>query len=167
MLLTWSPHSGDGPHVSPKAAVDYMLDPVVRKAIGDSPLDVLRDPVPELLLGDPDIFPLSLNALPFKHRYSVATLSFHAQDISVDAFNAGDPVLRQRIGQALRLFFDVAWAGIPHESRIPPLVGTHTHTGRLEVNIMLARAVWNHRLCCAIPVTCGFMFVSRRVRSAP
>lgn len=143
MMLTWSPHSGDRPDTSPKIAVDYMLNSAVRKTIAEQPLSLQRDPQPELLLGDKDIFPLGLNALPFKHRYNFATLSFHEQDISVSAFNAGDPNSRQKIAQTLKLFFEIAWAGVPVSARMQPLVGTHTHTGRLEVNIMMARGIRN------------------------
>ena len=143
MMLTWSPHSGDRPDTSPKIAVDYMLNSAVRKTIAEQPLSLQRDPQPELLLGDKDIFPLGLNALPFKHRYNFATLSFHEQDISVSAFNAGDPDSRQKIAQTLKLFFEIAWAGVPVSARMQPLVGTHTHTGRLEVNIMMARGIRN------------------------
>lgn len=143
MMLTWSPHSGDRPDGSPKAAVDYMLNAAVQKKINGQFLDLPRDPPPELLLGDREIFPLVLSALPFKHRYNFATLSFHEQDISVASFNGGDSVSRQEIGKTLKLFFEIAWAGIPDASRPQPVVGTHTHTGRLEVNIMMARSVRN------------------------
>ena len=57
-MLTWSPHSGDRPDTSPKIAVDYMLNSAVRKTIAEQPLSLQRDPQPELLLGDKDIFPL-------------------------------------------------------------------------------------------------------------
>lgn len=143
MMVTWSPHSGNRPHVHPKAAVDYMLDPSAIKIIDGLRTEEKRDLPPELLLGDSSVFLRCLPALRGKHRYSFVTLSFHADDVSVDAFNAGDAALRQKLGQTLRLFFEIAWAGILDHARIRPLVGTHTHTGRLEVNIMMARAVRN------------------------
>lgn len=62
-------------------------------------------------------------------------------DISVEAFNVGGPVLRRQISQTIGLFFECAYAGVPKLARLQPLVGTHTHTGRLEVNILMPRAV--------------------------
>ena len=141
MILGWSPYSGAG-EGPPKAAVNYLLGAAVQKRIGSAPETLRRDPPPELLIGNPTLTLMALNALRTKHRYSVATLSFDAGDIDAQAFNAGDPLSRRQIGQTLNLFFESAYCGIPPAARLHPLVGTHTHTGRLEVNILMPRAVW-------------------------
>ncbi|MBS0125680.1 hypothetical protein [Thetidibacter halocola] len=41
----------------------------------------------------------------------------------------------------MRLFFEVAFAGVPEPARPPVMVSTHTHLGRLEVSVLIPRAV--------------------------
>lgn len=135
MILVWSKYQ-NGPA---DAAVSYLLDPVVRKSDGMNPVDVIRDPVPEVLFGVPKLVAAYIDGLPFKARYRSATLSFSEQDVPVVAFNAGDPKWRRQVEAAVRLFKEVAFAGIPERARPPIFVGTHTHLGRLEVNILLGR----------------------------
>ncbi|MFC5739265.1 hypothetical protein [Sinirhodobacter huangdaonensis] len=119
-----------------------MLEREVGKTLGAWHVQVSRDPIPELLAGRPELTLAGLKALPGKHRYSVATLSFAREDVLVSAFNAGAAEARAQIRQTLGLFLEVAYAGLPEAARLEPLIGTHTHTGRLEVNILLPRAVW-------------------------
>ena len=124
------------------AAIRYLIAQRVTKDMNGQRLSVLRDPAPEVLISDPRLVLAAMQLLETKHRYSVATLSFDRSDIDVAAFNAGDAASRMKVGQTLNLFFHVAYAGLPQRACLHPLVGTHTHTGRLEVNIMLPRAVW-------------------------
>lgn len=123
------------------AAIRYLIAQRVTKDMNGQRLSVLRDPAPEVLISDPRLVLAAMKLLETTHRYSVATLSFDRSDIDVVAFNAGDAATRMQVGQTLNLFFHVAYAGLPQRACLHPLVGTHTHTGRLEVNIMLPRAV--------------------------
>lgn len=123
------------------AAIRYLIAQRVTKDMNGQRLSVLRDPAPEVLISEPRLVLAAMQLLETKHRYSVATLSFDRSDIDVVAFNAGDAASRMQVGQTLDLFFHVAYAGLPQRACLHPLVGTHTHTGRLEVNIMLPRAV--------------------------
>ena len=142
MIGGWSPHTGTAGNDSPRAVIYYLMARDVSKTLGAWRTRVTRDPAPELLIGDPQACLHTLRALRTKHRYSVATLSFTVEDIPVGEFNAGDPDLRSRVDRMLQLFFEVAYAGLPREARLHPLVGTHTHTGRLKVNILMPRAIW-------------------------
>ncbi|MFG6612065.1 hypothetical protein ACGYJ6_17780, partial [Sulfitobacter sp. 1A12057] len=72
----------------------------------------------------------------------MATLSFAASDIDVAAFNAGERAARDPVAAAIDLFLEMAFAGVPEPNRPPVFAGTHTHTGRLEVNIAMPRFVW-------------------------
>ncbi|WP_144409527.1 hypothetical protein [Martelella endophytica] len=123
------------------AAIRYLIAQRVTKDMNGQRLAVLRDPAPEVLISDPRLVLAAMQLLESKHRYSVATLSFDRSDIDVAAFNAGHAASRMKVGQTLDLFFHVAYAGLPQRACLHPLVGTHTHTGRLEVNIMLPRTV--------------------------
>ena len=143
MMITWSPHTGSHANSSPEAVIRYLLSAHVKKNIEGRRVAIERNPAPELLMGTPEFIILTLRALRQKHRYSVSTLSFAPEDVSVDAFNDFDPEVRRDVYQALGLFFEVAYAGIPTWARLRPLIGTHTHTGRLEVNILMLRVVTN------------------------
>ncbi|MFV2052976.1 hypothetical protein [Aliiroseovarius sp. YM-037] len=118
-----------------------MLAEGVEKDIGAGKVIERRNPAPELLSGQPMVFQGALAGLSFKKKYRVVTLSFHRDDIDVAAFNSGDPVLRQQVAAAVELVFETAFAGVPLEARPPHLVTTHTHLGRLEVNIAVPRFV--------------------------
>jgi hypothetical protein len=143
MMITWSPHTGSHANSSPEAVIRYLLSAHVRKDLEGRRVAIERKPAPELLMGTPEFVALTLKALRQKHRYSVSTLSFAPEDVSVEAFNDFDPKVRRGVCQALGLFFEVAYAGIPERARLRPLIGTHTHTGRLEVNILMPRVVKN------------------------
>jgi hypothetical protein len=101
----------------------------------------IRNPAPEVLAGDASLFRSFLQALPFKHRYVAATLSFDQGDIDVEAFNAGEATSRWAVDRTLGMWFELCFAGIPPTARPPCYVTTHTHTGRLEVNIAMPRGV--------------------------
>ncbi|WP_174801972.1 hypothetical protein [Martelella limonii] len=141
MIFGFSPHTGSTIDSEVLRAIIYYLQKMVRKNLEGKRVTIRRDPAPELLLGQADPMRDLVRSLRNKHRYSAMTMSFLADDIPVPAFNAGDRVLRDQVGKALRLFNEVAYAGVPRAARFQPLVGTHTHTGRLEVNILMPRAV--------------------------
>lgn len=138
MLLGWSPLQNSE---DPSQPVAYLFDDVVFKKVGNVHVEERRAISPELLMGNIAVFSRAVQALRFKMKYRVATLSFHADDIDVNAFNSGDITLRLNIAAATELFLEMAFAGIPPKHRPPVLVGTHTHTGRLEVNIAMPRYV--------------------------
>ena len=145
MMITWSRHTGSHANSSPEAVIRYLLSAHVKKNLEGRSVAIERNPAPELLMGTPELMGLTLRVLRQMHRYSVSTLSFAPEEVSVDAFNDFDPKVRRDVYQALGLFFEVAYAGIPTWARLRPLIGTHTHTGRLEVNILMPRVVRNSR----------------------
>ncbi|WP_229583491.1 hypothetical protein [Paracoccus sp. S-4012] len=143
MLISFSQHTGAGEGAEAgRALTDYMDAPgVVKSSPAAARLLVARDPVPEILLGRADLLRASIRSLAFVHRYSSAVMSFARDDIDIVAFNAGAPELRWQVDVALRLLFMVAFAGIPEHRRPPAYVTTHTHTGRLEVNLAVSRGL--------------------------
>jgi hypothetical protein len=70
-------------------------------------------------------------------------MSFTKSDIDVAEFNKGDHDARTAIASCIEAFVEIAYAGIPKRNRFPVVAGTHTHTGRLEVNIAMPRAIIN------------------------
>lgn len=138
MLIGWSPHQASD---DPRQPAAYLLDNAVLKSVGSRPVWEVRTPAPELLLGHPSIVQAAIAALRFQRTTRVATLSFECFDIDVARFNAGDEAARRSIAGAIDLFFELAFAGVPEACRPPVCVGTHTHTGRLEVNIAMPRFV--------------------------
>lgn len=137
MITAWAPlqrnqHSGGA-----AAMIEYQDAPLVRKKVSGSHVDLVRDPVPERLLGHPGVIAALIAFLPFKKSFQLVTLSFAKEDIPVAEFNAGTGGHRERVGQILRLFLETAAPGIPPALRPPIFVNTHTHTGRLEVNILI------------------------------
>lgn len=138
MMICWSPHQE---RVAGHQPSRYLLATSVRKSTGASRGIEVRSPAPERLLGHPAVFQRALAALSFKKKYRVATLSCALQDVDVDAFNAGHDGIRLQAAGAIQVFIEAAFAGIPDDHRPPLLVGTHTHTGRLEINIAMPRFV--------------------------
>jgi hypothetical protein len=140
MLTGWSRHQVSDDPIQPSK---YMLDAAVEKDFADGRGLEVRTPVPELLIGHPAVFQSALKIPKSALRYRVATLSFATEDIDVAKFNTGDVQSRQAISVTVDLFLEMAFAGIPPDHRPPVLVGTHTHTGRLEINFGIPRYVIN------------------------
>ena len=137
MMIGWSKHMSAP---EPRIPIDYALASTVCKSGGGTVL-VRRDPVPELLIGNPRLLIATLNALQTSTKIRAATLSFHRDDMNAALFNAGDPVLRRRVAQILELIDAYAHAAVPKSARLPFLVSTHTHLGRLELNMLWPRAI--------------------------
>jgi len=125
-----------------RALTNYMQAAVVTKRIDGKRCEISRDPVPEVVCGAAPVFRAEVARLPFQRKFRFALLSFDHSDIDVRAFNAGDPPLRHAVDLALYGAFEALWPGIPRHARPHVFATTHTHTGRLEVNIAFARAVF-------------------------
>jgi hypothetical protein len=138
MMIGFSRHQ-DLPE--PRAPLVYGLSERVRKRVGGKYLT--RDPVPELLVGDPGRLLAAFDLLNSKTRVLSMTLSFHRDDIDVVAFNRGDPALRRTVAVVVELALGLAQAGIPESCRLPLVVGTHSHLGRLELNFIFPRGAIN------------------------
>lgn len=147
MIIGFAKHRDTDPGAQPRGAdryrrlTNYMDSPTVTKIIDGRAPQVTRDPVPEILAGDASALRRQIAALPFQRRYRFGMLSFAAQDVDVAAFNAGDPASRIAVGQAIDLLRETLWPGVPVPARPMLYVTTHTHTGRLEVNFAVPRAV--------------------------
>ena len=146
MLITWSRHGrADVAQASPKKLVGYFNAPAWRKTIGERSILAPRDPAPEVLIGDARRFSIAAHALPFRRQYASAVLSFAHGDIDVTAFNAGAPAARQAAGIALHLVLETVLAGLPLIRRPPLHATTHTHTGRLEINLAIGCGILDAR----------------------
>ena len=138
MLIGWSPHQASD---DPRQPAAYLLDTTVSKTIGAQREWEVRTPAPELLLGHPSVVQSAIAALRFQLTTRTATLSFDRSDVDVVRFNAGEAKVRRSIAAVINLFLEVAFAGVPVACRPPVFVGTHTHTGSLEINIVMPRFV--------------------------
>lgn len=79
MILGWSPHATG----RAGGVIGYLLDPVVQKTFLGVREDLIRDPAPELLAGDPHLVRGCIDALRTKCRYACATLSFAPDEIDL------------------------------------------------------------------------------------
>lgn len=144
MLITWSRHGRGGATQSgPDKLVRYFAAPAWRKAIGTRHVLVPRSPAPEVLIGDARRFRTVAQSVPFKRQYASAILSFAPGDIDVAAFNAGDTASRQAAGIALHLVLESVLPGLPLTLRPAVYATTHTHTGRLEINLAISCGVFD------------------------
>lgn len=141
MMVMWSEHTGaDDPEGV--GVTDYMTAESVWKPKPEGGRErVQRIPPPEVLKGDEALMRQAIRAVPFQCRYSSGVLSFEQGDIDVSKFNAGDPELRRQVAKVIQEFEDTAYAGIAEEHRPPTFWTTHTHTGRLELNYCMPRAI--------------------------
>lgn len=97
--------------------------------------------VPEVLIGDAPLIRAAIRAAPGQLKYRSGVLSFAPEDMDVCRFNDGDKDLRGAVNLALTLWMEIAFVGIPEAGRPPAFVTTHTHVGRLEVNLLTPRWV--------------------------
>lgn len=142
MILKWSSYDGRaGSPGGAREAVNYLIAESWSKNVAGRKVLEVRHPRPEILRGDPELVRRAIEAAPGRLKYSSAVASFHAQDIDIAAFNAGDPALRQAVDDYIEGWLDCAFAGLPRSARPPVLVATHGHAGRLELNFLAPRAV--------------------------
>ena len=64
----------------------------------------------------------------------------HKDEIDVLKFNQGG-TSRPVVAHAIDMFLECVFPGIPVAARPPVMIGTHVHTGRLELNIIIPKAV--------------------------
>lgn len=100
----------------------------------------MRAPAPELLVGTPSATLAVISRQTFQHRFAAATLSFAPEEIDVPEFNSGGKS-RRLVASAIEVFLECVFPGIPVAARPPVMVGTHVHTGRLELNVLIPKAV--------------------------
>ncbi|MCV6825397.1 MULTISPECIES: hypothetical protein [Halocynthiibacter] len=135
MMIGWSRHM-EAPE--PRIPIDYALAPsVLKPGVGN----VARTPAPELLHGRPQLLLSTLHAITTQTKIRTMVLSFHEHDIDQEAFNRGDPALRQKVARVLFAVDAFAHAGIPQHARLPFMVTTHTHAKRFELNVLWPRCV--------------------------
>lgn len=142
MMLTWSKWGLDPSGSSGLSPEDYPEAEWVPKPRGPGKRErIRRVPRPEVLVGSARRVRTAIDLAPGKWKYRSAVMSFAPEDIDVACFNAGAPDLRRQIDFALSMFLDWCFAGVPVSARPPVFVTTHTHTGRLEVNVLIPRWV--------------------------
>lgn len=139
MLMSFSKYAKDPEGPSAQDAVEYPSAHAVPKPTFRGVVMVRRDPVPEILMGDPALARAAIRMAPGKLKYRSAVMTFAAEDVDVAAFNAGDPSARGAVDLAVGLWTEIAFAGVPPRFRPPVFATTHTHLGRLEVNLLVAR----------------------------
>lgn len=141
MMVTFSKYASDPKGPASLDAVHYMSAEKIPKPNGASIRHLIREPAPEILLGDPAMARAAIRISPGKLKYRSTVMSFEPSDIDVTRFNAGDREARGKVDLAVGLWCDIAFSGIPLECRPPLFATTHTHVGRLEVNLLIPRWV--------------------------
>lgn len=138
MILGFSNHHRDA--IAGGGVMHYFLSPQPRNG-SESKRQPVRNPPPERLLGNPQIFDQTVKALPFQNRYRSGVLSFAATDIDSAAFNAGDVKARAQVSAIVDLLKAALFPGIPVCAQPELIVGTHTHAGRLEINFAVPQVI--------------------------
>ena len=139
MLLSFSKYGTDVEGAAAQDAVAYHAAESVPKQTVQGPVLVTRNPAPEILIGDPTLARAALRMAPGAVKYRSAVMSFAAGDVDAARFNAGDPLARGAVDLAIGLWSELAFAGIPPRCRPPIFVTTHTHLGRVEINLLVQR----------------------------
>lgn len=139
MLMSFSKYAKDAEGPSAQDAVEYMSAPAVPKPTFQGSVMVHRDPVPEILMGDPALARAAIRMAPGQLKYRSAVMTFATNDVDVAAFNQGDPSARGAVDLAVGLWCEIAFAGVPPQFRPPVFATTHTHLSRLEVNLLVPR----------------------------
>jgi hypothetical protein len=140
MMLSFSKHTGasDG---AGRRAVAYLLADEWTKTVDDQRVIEHRIPPPEILRGDPRLVQAAIEAAPGALKYTMAVASFHPGDVDVARFNSGDERERAKVNAYIDDWQAAAFSGLPRASWPPHLISTHTHTGRLEINLLIPRAI--------------------------
>jgi hypothetical protein len=138
MMQGFSGHHNDAP--GGMGVVIYFFSPQPGRGVG-AKRAAKRTPLPERLVGDSKVFNQTVCALQQINRYRSGVLSFDVGDVNIAAFNAGDPEVRRIVSEIIDLLKESLFPGIPVAGRSHLIVGTHTHTGRLELNFAVPQMV--------------------------
>lgn len=144
MWLGFSKHHNDpNPSGNGLALTRYFDAPVYRskRRSRGGPKNEVRVPRPEVLMGDAALFRMTVASLGFQNRYSSCVFSFEKSDIDASEFNAGNPAAREKAAGVLGLAMANLFPGIPQVFWPPSYVTTHSHAGRVEINVAATRGV--------------------------
>lgn len=98
-----------------------------------------RDPLPEVIEGDPTLMIAMIDAVPAKHKYTSGVLSFTTEDtLKLKALGL-DEAIQDMTARLKEMLF----AGISEEHQ-QILVVAQTHLGRLELHYVTPR--WNYEV---------------------
>lgn len=137
MMMKWYKVASDDPYAMRLSR--YFLAELAPLKFGGEGLFV-RAPAPELLVGSPSATLAAIAQQTFQNRFAAVTLSFSPDEIDVLKFNQGG-TSRPVVAHAIDMFLECLFPGIPVAARPPVMIGTHVHTGRLELNIIIPKAV--------------------------
>lgn len=98
-----------------------------------------RDPLPEVIEGDPALMVSMIDAVPSKHKYTSGVLSFTAED-TLKLQTAG---LEESIQDITSRLKEMLFAGISEEHQ-HILIVAQTHLARLELHYVTPR--WNYEV---------------------
>lgn len=137
MMMEWYKTASDDPYAI-RLSRYFLAELASLKFEGDGLY--ARNPAPELLVGSPTATLAMIARQTFQHRFAAVTLSFAPDEVDVQQFNSGS-TSRTVIARAIEVFMGCVFPGIPIAARPPVMVGTHVHTGRLELNFLIPKAV--------------------------
>lgn len=137
MMMKWYKTASDDPYAMRLSR--YFLAELAPLKFGGEDL-FMRAPAPELLVGTPSATLAVIARQTYQNRFAAVTLSFAPDEIDVLEFNAGGKS-RPAVARAITVFLECVFPGIPVAARPPVMVGTHVHTGRLELNLLVPKAV--------------------------
>lgn len=137
MMMKWYATAAHDPYAT--SLSKYFLAETATQKFSDDGV-FLRAPAPELLVGSPTSTLTVIARQTFKNRFAAVTLSFAPDEINVVEFNDGG-ASRQKVAHAINVFLECVFPGIAVMARPPVMVATHVHTGRLELNILVPKAV--------------------------
>lgn len=137
MMMKWYKVASDDPYAMRLSR--YFLAELAPLKFGGEGLFV-RAPAPELLVGSPSATLAAIAQQTYQNRFAAVTLSFSPDEIDVLKFNQGG-TSRPVVAHAIDMFLECVFPGIPVAARPPVMIGTHVHTGRLELNIIIPKAV--------------------------
>lgn len=136
-MMKWYKTALDDPYAMRLSR--YFLAELAPLKFGGEGLFV-RTPAPELLVGSPSATLAAIAQQTFQNRFAAVTLSFSPDEFDLLKFNQGG-TSRPVVAHAIDMFLECVFPGIPVAARPPVMIGTHVHTGRLELNIIIPKAV--------------------------
>ena len=80
MMCGWTDAWEDDAHA--RGIIGYFLSASHRKQIGERYVETVRDPLPELLIGDPEQMAGFLRHQRIKKKFSILVVTFEKDDVS-------------------------------------------------------------------------------------